>query len=37
VAHPSAADILLPVEVADTSVVTDRDAKMHLYAKAGNY
>ena len=34
-AHPSAADVLLAVEVADTSVDYDREVKLPLYAQAG--
>ena len=34
-AHPSAADVLLAVEVADTSAAYDRDVKVPLYAQAG--
>jgi Uma2 family endonuclease len=34
-AHPSPADILLVVEVADTSVEYDRGVKIPLYARAG--
>jgi Uma2 family endonuclease len=34
-AHPSAADVLLAVEVADTSVEYDREAKVPLYARSG--
>ena len=33
--HPRAADILLVVEVADTTLAYDRDVKMPLYARAG--
>lgn len=33
--HPRAADILLVIEVADTSVAYDRDIKIPLYARAG--
>lgn len=33
--HPQAADVLLLVEVADTTVTSDRDAKVPLYAEAG--
>ncbi|MEX2156146.1 MAG: Uma2 family endonuclease [Gemmatimonadales bacterium] len=33
--HPRAADILLVIEVADTTVAYDRDIKMPLYARAG--
>jgi Uma2 family endonuclease len=34
-AHPTPADVLLVVEVADTTVVTDRTVKVPLYARAG--
>ena len=34
-AHPSPSDVLLVVEVADTSEDHDRDVKLPLYAKAG--
>ena len=34
-AHPSAVDVLLAVEVADTSVDYDREVKLPLYAQAG--
>ncbi|MET0646821.1 MAG: Uma2 family endonuclease [Pyrinomonadaceae bacterium] len=34
-AHPSPADVLLLIEVADTTVVTDRKVKLPLYARAG--
>ena len=34
-AHPSPADILLIVEVADTSIGYDRETKVPLYARAG--
>lgn len=34
-AHPGPADILLLVEVADTSLDTDRGAKLELYARSG--
>jgi Uma2 family endonuclease len=34
-AHPTAADVLLVVEIADTTVVTDRSVKIPLYARAG--
>jgi Uma2 family endonuclease len=34
-AHPTPADVLLVVEVADTTVFTDRTVKIPLYAKAG--
>src|SRR5438093_2757449 len=33
--HPRAGDILLLIEVADTTVAYDRDIKMPLYARAG--
>lgn len=33
--HPTPADVLLVVEVADTTVVTDRTIKVPLYARAG--
>jgi len=33
--HPRAEDILLVIEVADTTVAYDRDSKMPLYARAG--
>lgn len=33
--HPGPEDVLLLIEVADTSVETDRMAKLPLYAKAG--
>lgn len=33
--HPRAADILLVVEVADTTLPYDRDLKLPLYARAG--
>jgi Uma2 family endonuclease len=33
--HPRAADILLLVEVADTSLAYDREVKVPLYARAG--
>src|SRR5438552_1870673 len=33
--HPRAADILLVIEVADTTLAYDRDTKMPLYARAG--
>src|SRR2546422_981580 len=33
--HPRAEDILLVIEVADTTVAYDRDIKMPLYARAG--
>jgi Uma2 family endonuclease len=34
-AHPTPADVLLVVEVADTTLGYDRQVKMPLYAKAG--
>lgn len=34
-AHPTAADALLVVEVADTSLLADRTVKMEQYAEAG--
>ena len=34
-AHPSATDVLLAVEVADTSVDYDHEVKLPLYAQAG--
>jgi Uma2 family endonuclease len=34
-AHPIPADVLLVIEVADSTVETDRSYKMPLYAKAG--
>lgn len=33
--HPTAADVLLVIEVAETSVEYDRSVKMPLYARAG--
>lgn len=33
--HPTPADVLLLVEVADTSLLFDRDEKLPLYAQAG--
>jgi len=33
--HPRAGDILLMIEVADSTVTYDRDIKMPLYARAG--
>lgn len=33
--HPTAKDVLLIVEVADSSLSTDREVKCPLYAKAG--
>lgn len=34
-AHPTSAEVLLVIEVADTTVVTDRSFKLPLYARAG--
>ena len=34
-AHPRPADVLLVIEVAETSVNADRDVKLPLYARAG--
>lgn len=34
-AHPTAADVLLLIEVADTTLKTDRAVKLPLYARAG--
>lgn len=34
-AHPTVADVLLVIEVADTTVETDRKIKIPLYARAG--
>ena len=34
-AHPSAVDVLLAIEVADTSADYDREVKLPLYAQAG--
>jgi Uma2 family endonuclease len=34
-AHPSAADVLLLIEVADTSARYDREIKLPLYARHG--
>ena len=34
-AHPSAVDVLLAIEVADTSASYDREVKVPLYAQAG--
>ena len=34
-AHPTASDVLLAIEVADTSADYDRDVKLPLYAQAG--
>lgn len=33
--HPRAHDVLLIIEVADTSLAYDRDTKIPLYARAG--
>ena len=33
--HPQAADVLLLIEVADTSLVSDREVKVPLYAQHG--
>ena len=33
--HPTPADVLLAIEVADTSLRYDRDEKMPLYGRAG--
>ena len=33
--HPEAQDVYLVIEVADTSVVADRDVKFPIYARAG--
>lgn len=33
--HPTAEDVLLIIEVADTTVLTDRNIKVPLYARAG--
>jgi Uma2 family endonuclease len=33
--HPTAADVLLLVEIADTSLTYDRDPKLALYARHG--
>jgi Uma2 family endonuclease len=33
--HPEAQDVFLVIEVADTSVVTDREVKLPIYARAG--
>ncbi len=33
--HPEAQDVYLVIEVADTSVVTDREVKFPIYARAG--
>ena len=34
-AHPTPADVLLVIEVADSSLVYDRDVKAHLYGRNG--
>ncbi|HEY0081953.1 MAG TPA: Uma2 family endonuclease [Pyrinomonadaceae bacterium] len=34
-AHPTPADVLLVIEVADTTLAYDREVKVPLYAKAG--
>ena len=34
-AHPEAQDVYLVIEVADTSLVTDREVKLPIYARAG--
>jgi Uma2 family endonuclease len=34
-AHPGPADVLVVIEIADTSLRYDRDVKMPLYARAG--
>ena len=34
-AHPGPADVILLIEVADSSLPTDRGAKLELYARAG--
>ena len=34
-AHPEAQDVYLVIEVADTSLVTDREVKFPIYARAG--
>ena len=34
-AHPTPADVLLVIEVADTTVAADRKVKVPLYARAG--
>jgi Uma2 family endonuclease len=34
-AHPQSEDVFLLIEVADTSLETDRGAKLELYARAG--
>ena len=33
--HPEVQDVYLVIEVADTSVVTDREVKLPIYARAG--
>lgn len=33
--HPTAADVLLLIEIADSSLARDRDVKLPLYASAG--
>ena len=33
--HPEAQDVYLVIEVADTSMVTDREVKLPIYARAG--
>ena len=33
--HPEAPDVYLVIEVADTSVVADREVKFPIYARAG--
>jgi Uma2 family endonuclease len=33
--HPEAQDVYLVIEVADTSVVTDREVKLPIYARTG--
>src|SRR5437763_16962083 len=33
--HPTAADVLLVIELADTSLAYDRDVKVPLYTRAG--
>ena len=34
-AHPTSADVLLAIEVADSSVDYDRNVKAHIYGRAG--
>ena len=34
-AHPTPADVLLVIEVADSSLEYDREVKVHLYGRAG--